>query len=217
MSDEQSETTGEPVKKHKGGRPRKVAAPALSEDQFAKLLEVLAAGRQSGGGIDADMLQAALSGAAQVSAQAMKKAMKPENESHPGISAFSYPEGDVKRPKIAPPFEFLYNRYPCSKFLETEHWRECELMAQVKAGEYTVIRSDGSLMRVTVKADVDANGVPTRMEVEFPVSREDKNLIPPKAAVLYQIVHAGEKSPRQLFVEAMTDWLTIVHGDPVAA
>lgn len=28
-----------------------------------------------------------------------RKAMRPENERHPGISAFSYPEGDVKRPK----------------------------------------------------------------------------------------------------------------------
>lgn len=31
--------------------------------------------------------------------QTVKKTMKPENETHPGISAFSYPEGDVARPK----------------------------------------------------------------------------------------------------------------------
>ena len=33
------------------------------------------------------------------SAAGMKRSLRPENETHPGISAYSYPEGEVARPK----------------------------------------------------------------------------------------------------------------------
>lgn len=44
-----------------------------------------------GGGLTSADLKALLEG--------QRKAMRPENETHPGISAFSYPEGDVARPR----------------------------------------------------------------------------------------------------------------------
>lgn len=149
----------------------------------------------------------------QATAKAMQKAMRPENEFHPGKSAFSYPEGDVARPKVVPPFEFWYNGYPCSKFLETEHWRECELMAQVSPGEYTVIRKDGSKMAVSVTGERDADGKLTRVNVVFPVSREEKWLVPAKSVVLYQIAYAGMgKTPKQLYLEAMNEYLAQMFG-----
>lgn len=212
MSDEQSETTDAPVKR-KGGRPPKaIKAPALSEDQFAQLLQVLAAGRDRGNGLDTETLKTALEGAALLSAQTMRKAMRPENETHPGVSVFSYPEGDVARPKKIPPFAFFYNGYPCSKFMETEHWREVELMNDVQPGEFTVIRMDGSKMTVSVTAERDADGQITKMHVLFPVSREEKSLVPPKATVLYQLVHAGTKAPKVLFVEGLNEWLQLTLG-----
>jgi hypothetical protein len=45
----------------------------------------------SAGGLTAADLKALLDG--------QRKAMRPENETHPGISAFSYPEGDRDRPR----------------------------------------------------------------------------------------------------------------------
>lgn len=162
---------------------------------------------------------AAMKDAAKVAADHTEKVRNPSNKSHPGISAFSYPEGDRARPKGTDgrlPFEFLYNGYPCHKFLETEHWRECELMLQtIKPGDYPIVRKDSSLMTATVRVERDGDGNPTKVDVQFPVSREDKPLIPAKAVVLYQIVHAGEKRPQQLYVEAMNEWLTITLGDPV--
>lgn len=138
-------------------------------------------------------------------AKAMQKAMRPENETHPGVSAFSYPEGDRAKPKPALPFAFSYNGYPVSKFPETQHWRELELMAQVTPGTYTVLRKDGSVMTVEVSAEKDANGAITALDLHFPVSRDDKPLVPPQMVVLYQIVKPG--SPRQTFVESMQEWL----------
>lgn len=213
--------TPETVKKNKGGRPRKsvaVAAPTLTDEQFAQLLGAITANQQAnGGGLDPAMLREAMTGAAIAAASHTVKVQNPSNSTHPGISAFSYPEGERARPKPVPSFAFLYNGYPCTKFLETEHWRECELMCDVVPGEYAVIRTDGTKMAVTVKGERDADGKLTKIDVQFPVSREERVLVPPKAVVLYQIVHSGERSPRQLFVEAMNAWLQITLGDPVAA
>ena len=90
-------------------------------------------------------------------------------------------------------------------------------MAQVEPGEYTVIRKDGSRMAVTVTGERDADGRLTKVEVTFPVTREDKGVIPPQAVVLYQIVHAKTKTPKQAFVEAMSEHLNQVLGETVTA
>ena len=218
MSETETVIGAEPVKKNKGGRPRKVAAPApmLSDEQFAQLLGAIGRANSSNG-LDPELLKEALAGAAVAAASHTAHVANPSNKTHPGRSVFNYPEGEIARPKPVPPFQFFYNGYPCSKFMETEHWRECELMCDVTPGEYTVIRTDGSKMAITVKGETDADGKLTKVDVMFPVSREERVLVPPKAVVLYQIVHAGERSPRQLFVEGMTEWLGITLGDSVAA
>jgi len=167
----------------------------------AEVLELAALQRQQSSALAAEAQTA--------TAKAMQKAMRPENEFHPGISAFSYPEGDRARPKSLP-FEFLYNGYPCHKFLETEHWREVELMAQVQPGEYTVLRKDGSKMTVEVRAEHNADGQVTKLDVRFPVSRETKWLVPPKMVVLYQIVHPD--NPHRRFMEATQEWMQIAFG-----
>ena len=104
-------------------------------------------------------------------AKAMQKAMKPENETHPGISPFSYPEGDKARPRVTVPYEVSYNGYPMTKFPEINHWRECELLALVQPGQFSVLRKDGTKMDVEVKAERDADGKITKMDIRFPVSR----------------------------------------------
>ena len=218
MSETETDTQTPVVKKNKGGRPRKgaappaVAGPSFSDEQFNTLIQVLAAKtpENAQGGMDLAAIKTLLEGTAQVSAQAMQKAMKPENNEHPGKSVYSYPEGDVAHPRPVLPYEFWWNNYPCHMFPETEHWRELELMGQVQPGEYTAIRRDGSLMAVSVVAERNANGTITKLSVTFPVTREDKYLIPPKAVVLYQLAHPGH--PRQRFVEAMTEHLALMMG-----
>lgn len=154
--------------------------------------------------------------AQRATAQAMQKAMRPENETHPGVSALSYPEGDVARPR-ALPFEFYYNGYPCHKFLETEHWREVELMAETEPGDYQVMRKDHSLMTVKVEAERDATQRVTKLEVRFPVSREDKWHVPPKAVVLAQM-RRQDLPLKTRFLQASSEWLAITLGaDPAAA
>lgn len=182
------------------------------DDKFQMLLEVLASKQAQG--FDMDALKTVLTETQNATAKAMQKALKPENADHPAISAFSKPKGDVADPKAVLPFEFFYNGYPSHMFLETEHWREVELMAQVVPGEYSVLRKDGSKMAVTVKGERDADNKVTKILVEFPVSREDKWLVPPKSVVLYQIVYSD--NPRKRFVEAMQEHLSMVLGEATA-
>lgn len=152
--------------------------------------------------------------AAKVAADHTHKLANPSNKTHPGKSVFSYPEGDVARPRPVLPFEFLFNGYPMHKFPETQHWRELELAAQVQPGEYKVMRKDYTDMKVSVTGERDANDVLSKIDVRFSVSREDRDKIPAQAVLLYQLVHAHTgKSVKRLFLEGMQEWLTITLGD----
>lgn len=180
------------------------------DDKFMLLLEALTARKEEG--ISADTLKELLSG----QAQAMQKAMKPENETHPGISVFSHPEGDQKRPKPQLPYQLFWNNYPVYKFPETETWKEWEFYSQLTVGEFTCLRKDGSRMTVTVKGERDADQKLTKVEVTFPISREEKWLVPPTLVLLYQLVHP--ENPRKAFVEGMQLWLQDTMGaEPVSA
>lgn len=52
-----------------------------------------------GGGLTADQLELIITKTAGNTADAMRTALIPENKVNPGISAYSYPEGELKRPK----------------------------------------------------------------------------------------------------------------------
>lgn len=175
------------------------------DDKFELLLQALVNQKQDQG-ITPDTLKEILS----TQATAVQKAMRPENDTHPGKSAFNRPGGEVADPKPVLPHEFWWNGYPMHKFPETEHWRELELACAVQPGEYTVIRRDGSRMAVTVKGERDADGKLTKVSVEFPVLREERALVPPKMVTLYQILH--NDNPKKAFVEAMTEHLALVMG-----
>lgn len=175
-----------------------------TDDKFELLIAALTASKAEG--ITKEDLQQIL----EANSKGIQKAMKPENEFHPGKSVFSYPEGDIARPKGDLPFAFFYNGYPSHMFPETETAREWELMKQVTPGEYTVVCKDGSLMAVTVKGETDASLKLTKLDVHFAVTRETKSIVPPKSVVLYQLVYPD--NPRQRFLEAMTEYLTAQMG-----
>lgn len=174
------------------------------DDKFELLLQALVT--QQSSGITKETLAEILAS----NATAVQKAMKPENDTHPGVSCFSKPGGDLKNPKAALPHEFFWNGYPMHKFPETEHWRELELACQIVPGEYTVIRTDGSRMPVEVSGEKDADGKLTKVQVKFTVTRDEKALVPPKMVTMYQILH--NEHPKKAFVEAMTEWIQMVMG-----
>ena len=190
-------------------------APTLSADDKFELLIAALTARQ-GETLTKDALEDILTRTAQVSATSMQRALKPENQDHPGVSVFSYPEGDKARPRPTLPFRFFYNNFPVHKFPETHHWRELELASQLEPGTFTVLRKDGSPMQVEVTADRDPKGVITEIKVAFSVAREHKDHIPAMSVVLYQLAHKGDH-PRKRFVEAMQEHLRLLFEDSAAA
>src|ERR1051326_2860242 len=99
------------------------ALPPLSmtPEQFAKLIEAV---KTTGSTEHTDRLEQILLKTAEVSAQSMKTAMKPENDQHPGHSVFSYPEGDKAKPRPVIPHQFFWNNFPVHQFPESHHWLE---------------------------------------------------------------------------------------------
>jgi hypothetical protein len=180
-----------------------------SDDKFDLLISALT--QKQAGGITKEDLASIL----EANSKTMQKALKPENDTHPGKSVFSHPEGDIAKPKGDLPFQFFYNGYPCHMFPETETWREWELMKQVVPGEFTVMRKDGTVMKVVVTGERDALGKTTKLDVQFPVSREEKWLVPPKSVVLYQLIYPD--NPRKRFMEAMQEHLQLIFGEGVTA
>lgn len=63
------------------------------------LIDKIAQISASGGGLTNEQLDKLLEKTAGTTAEAFRHALIPENKVHPAISAFSYPEGDLKRPK----------------------------------------------------------------------------------------------------------------------
>ena len=75
------------------------ASELTTDDKFELLVQALMSRQEPG--ITPDVLKEILSH----NATAVQKAMRPENQEHPGLSAFSYPEGDQQKPKTTLPFE----------------------------------------------------------------------------------------------------------------
>jgi hypothetical protein len=199
------------------------AKEMTSDDRMLLLLEALVQQKQQAQPFDMEALREVLSQNSQATASAMQKALKPENTDHPGVSAFSYPEGDRERPRdsILPPgVEVWYFRYPMHMFPETEHWRELELAAQVQPGTYTILRKDESTMQIEVVATTNGDGKIRRLEIGLPngagISREDKWLVPPKTVVLYQLVHSKAGSPKRVYIKAMQEYLLTTVDEPEA-
>jgi hypothetical protein len=119
----------------------------------------------------------------------MKKALKPENDAHPGISVFSYPEGDVAKARPALPYELVWNGYPMHQFPESLHWYELELFCKLQPGEYHISRTDMSTQKVSLVGTKDANGKLTKLEWNAQMSREEARLAAPLAVQAYQVLH----------------------------
>lgn len=180
--------------------------PMLTQEQFAQLLQALT--QQKAPSLDADMLREILAS----QAAAVQKAMKPENTDHPGLSVFSHKDGDLKMPKPPLPYQLFWNGYPVHKFPETETWKEWLVQSNMPGqGTYSVIRNDGSKMLVTVTAETDADGKPTKLTVTHPNTREDKDKIPSKPVIIAQMLDPA--NGKQQFIKAMQEQFAGMFGE----
>lgn len=191
------------------------AAPlALTQDQFTALLAAVT--QPANGGLDAAALREILLETSKISADAIKALEKKENTHHPGKSAYSYPEGDVAKPRPVLPFELLWNGFPVHQYPETQHWLELELMSRLTPGEYYVSKANNEgAHKVTVRGERDANEVLTRLLVEpDKIGRDEMRAAPPQAVWIYQMLHP-DRPLAETYLEGTTLFMQhIAMGKP---
>lgn len=177
---------------------------------FEQLQKLLGGNAQ---GVPDDKLEQILAKTAQISADAMRKSLKPENTFHPGISVYSYPEGDRERKRPQLPFELLWLGFPVHREDSVCTWYEMEEYAKLQPGEYQCsLRDGGATIKVTVKGEEGPDGKLSRLVVNYPATRDNRSQIPSPFVWAYQMNQSG-RSPQETFVEAMSKLLAIALQD----
>jgi hypothetical protein len=130
---------------------------------------------------------------AEYDAEAHLRLTRRENDTHPDISVYSYPEGNVARPK--PPLK-------CKMFWcgYDEPWDnltpdEIICLNHATPGNFRFHRTDGKEEKLTVTAEQDAAGKLTKMYFWFPCQGQDKHNVPSKPVLLREAYRL--KDPEQ--------------------
>lgn len=160
---------------------------------IADLVEAL---RAATGNDDASMQRRA-----QFEAEAHERINKRENEVHPHISVYSYPEGDIaaaaagKIKKLE--CETLWVGYP----LEVEQLtpQEVDLLNELQPGDYMFERADGTRTAMAVEGRLDNAGRLSRKSVTFACRGDESKNLPSMVAHLRSAL--GKKS-REAELEA---------------
>jgi hypothetical protein len=159
--------------------PKKTTAPEESAEsasmasvlaQLAQMqqdtVKVLAEMRQSGsadGGIVERLLQ---------QQEQLLVKTRPENYEPTGISAYSYPEGNLKRPKPTLRCKTIWVGRELTG--DTETPEEIELLNRLPAGDHFVTKANGQSIPFEVRHKLDANRKLAEVNIWFPTKGEHR-------------------------------------------
>ena len=125
-------------------------------------------------GIDEDTLSRILATVGQASAEGMRRSIKPDNVTNPGISAFSYPEGEQARPKP----KLTRETYFCGALQRDEQLTPEEIDA------FNAITTERTSRNGTWKAWTEQNGSRQRLHVFIPNKSLDDRMNMPNGLIL---------------------------------
>jgi hypothetical protein len=149
---------------------------------FAQLKELLEAQKET-----PEEKLALIKAQAEENAKANRALIRPENAPHPHKSAYSYPEGDVARPRQAFRCKTIWVAEELGMDLTTAE--EIELLNQLEPGRYTCTRSDGAKMRVDVTGDRDqVTGKLQKLSVWFDTRGFLRHNLPSRVAMCEEII-----------------------------
>jgi hypothetical protein len=131
----------------------------------AQVQALLQAQTTSSSGLSEDRLEKILLKVAETTAAANERAANPSNKVHPHISVYSYPEGDIARPKPKLACETLWVGYPEMEDNLTPE--EILLLNEIQPGDYMFTRADLSRTPMSVVGDVDNAGRLSRKSITF--------------------------------------------------
>jgi hypothetical protein len=184
------------------------AVVAMPQALVELLLERLGAPAAAASGLTAEQLAEILKSTGLSTAAAMQSALKPENANHPGVSCYSYPEGDFVKPR--PTLKCLMTWCSAEIDPETQHWYELELLNKAQPGEYVVTQADMGHTTLTIRPEADpTTGKLFKLHFSFPLKDGESKRVSPMSVWLLE---AQGKS----YMEAMTTWLQVMAADLAA-
>jgi hypothetical protein len=156
-------------------------APARSNvgftpDQFDRLIDAIKSN-------STDQVEAQ----AQIHALAMRKQLRPENDTHPDVSVYN-PRGERDHPRPQLICDMFLGPYPLER--QTLTVKECELLNQLEPGLYDITKADGSVVpfHVIPRLRVDGKTI-ERITIAFPCADDDqKQNFPSFASMLREVV-----------------------------
>ena len=123
---------------------------------------------------------------AEANAEAHRRLLRPENATHPGISVYSYPEGEAARPKGDLDCKTTWAGTVLEPSTLTPE--ELTLANAVPEGEYLCKRADGGNMKVTVAAERHPSGKFVKKDIFFVTRGVLKHNLSSMAAMLQEMV-----------------------------
>ena len=154
-------------------------------DKTESLLEALVAKLSVVGqsqGLSESQLERVLSAVGVHTAEAMRASLKPENPEHPHISAFSYPEGDIARPK--PPLRV--KTFFCGMEEQAERLTPVEIEA------YNAITTDRQCRNGSWKAKIVNKGhTSEELHVLIPCETVDQRMGLPSLELILVELNGG--------------------------
>jgi hypothetical protein len=124
-------------------------------------------------------------GDAERQAKATKKAMRPENEFHPGKGVFSRPAGERDDPKGDLVCKTLWAG--TQEEATTLTPEELDLLNTLPVGTYRCTRSDGAPIKVEVSVKSDEMGKPELRSIFFPTRGGLRHNLPSKVVMLREM------------------------------
>lgn len=134
----------------------------------------------------------------------------PENRQSPGISVYSYPEGDLKRPKAPLKCKMFWVGY--EETPDTLKPIEVDLLNRLEPGEFRVTKTDGTPIPFRVSAKRNDRFELEELAIWFPCKGENRHNHGSKISYLQQAL--GDRIPT---AEELLAELTILKAELAAS
>lgn len=162
---------------------RELAKAGYTPEQ---LMELAAIAPRAGAGLSksdlADVVTGAAKAAAEAGSEGMRKVMHPQNASHPGISAFSYPEGDRARKKPALIREVFF----CG------HREDPEQLTPTEIEAYNSIDRDYTARDGAWSCEIRRHGKTEQLHITVPTSMDGRTGLPDLALICLEMTKGKE-------------------------
>ena len=197
MDDPKKRQIAVPVDKSVESAPPPPAPAQIDLNQFAQVLAAALQSAQPQSALTHDDLAAILSKVGETNALAMKRALNKQNDEYNEISPFTYPEGQLKRPKpkltrktFFGPLSFQNDREIIAGWQQHE-----DQLTPLEIELFNSITSNRVARKGAWKAEIRQTGGDPELHVGVLMQTSDQRLSLPSLVEILMELTSGEKVP----------------------